>query len=461
MPQNNSNTLKGLEYFFIDNDGNRNTANPTKQNLSIKTDELERLFETIATEVLRERTPDLHELGQALQERMSIQEYQKLERSEEQKLENTKENKTSAPISGTSIITMLIQKGYLKDSQKWLTKKGFVTIGRKILKDIMRPLKSSEFGLHETVNRGIGSLTLDSTKKYELGNDLRLLNVPMSLLNMVQRNTNRGKKIEFPLQISVDDLEEYQTSQDVTVSIVYCIDLSSTMRYSTMFGDISRIEAAKKALWSLFLLNQKFFPSDSISVIGFGALASKVSPQDIPYLKTFEPGSDFLHYTNYQAAFRLAARILQKEASNNKRIVLITDGHPSACFIDDKKDQDNILSQKPYSHFYSPDSETIERVRNNHELTLDLESGKVVYLCYRYRQVDGYIADRTITDAKKYWRNGIQIDTIMISEEDSLLSYVNEMEKAVKGRSYYMNPSTIDRALLNDYLSNRQMLLKS
>jgi len=459
---NNNRQFKNLEYFFIENkDNSSNTGNPTKQNQSIKKDELERLLETIGREVLREQTPDLHELGQALENRTSTQDDRKLERSEEQKLENTKENKSSVPISGTSIITMLIQKGYLKDSQKWLTKKGFVTIGEKMLKHIMSPLKSGEFGLHETVSRGMGSLMLDSTKKYELGNDVRLLNVPISLLNTVQRNINRGKKVELPLQISVDDLEEYQTSQDVRVSLVYCIDLSSTMRYSSMFGDVSRIEAAKKALWSLFLLNQKFFPSDSISVIGFGALASKVSPQDIPYLKTFEPGSDFLHYTNYQAAFRLAARILQKEPSNNKRIVLITDGHPSACFIDDKRDQDNILSQKPYSHFYSPDRETLERVKNNHELTLDLESGKVVYLCYRYRQVDEYIAHRTIADAKKYWRNGIQIDTIMISEEDSLLAYVNEMEKAVKGRSYYINPSAIDRALLNDYLSNRQMLIKS
>ena len=80
-----------------------------------------------------------------------------------------------------------------------------------------------------------------------------------------------------------------------------------------MYGDMSRIEAAKRALWSLYLLNQKYFPSDSIYIIGFGALASKVSPYDIPYLKTFEPGTDFLHYTNYQAAFRLAKKILQKD----------------------------------------------------------------------------------------------------------------------------------------------------
>ena len=60
-----------------------------------------------------------------------------------------------------------------------------------------------------------------------------------------------------------------------------------------MFGDMSRIEAAKRALWTLFLLNRKFFPSDSVYIVGFGALASKVASQDIPYLKTFEPGLIF------------------------------------------------------------------------------------------------------------------------------------------------------------------------
>ena len=168
---------------------------------------------------------------------------------------------------------------------------------------------------------GSGSLVLDATKKYEPGDDIRLLNVPKSLLNTIQRTVKDGGNLKLPLQIDVDDFEEYETIQDVRVAVVYCIDLSSTMRYSSMYGDMSRIEAAKRALWSLYLLNRNFFPSDSVYVVGFGTLASKVAPQDIPYLKTFEPGSDFLHYTNYQATFRLANKILQKDGAINKRLV--------------------------------------------------------------------------------------------------------------------------------------------
>jgi uncharacterized protein with von Willebrand factor type A (vWA) domain len=75
--------------------------------------------------------------------------------------------------------------------------------------------------------------------------------------------------------------------------------------------------------------------------------------------------------------------------------------------------------------------------------------------------VDQYIGEKTILEAKKCRNMGIEIDTIMISEEDSLLAYVNEMEKFVKGRSYYINPSEIDKILLTDYLNNKKIILSS
>lgn len=423
---------------------------------------LEKLLQAIGRESLRERTPNLQQLEQILKDVISNEpEYsgsakQGVKKGQTMEIDDEDREDLEMPI-----VTQLIQRGYLKDTQKWLSSKGFISIGGKILNDIMKALKTGDFGLHETLSHGSGSLLIDTTRKYEIGDDIRLLNVPRSLLNTVQRMAKKPDQIKIPLDIEVEDLEEYETMQDIRIALVYCIDLSSTMRYSSMFGDMTRIEAAKRALWSLFLLNRKYFPSDSIYIVGFGALASKVAPQDIPYLQTFEAGSDFLHYTNYQAAFRLAKKILQKDGALNRRIVLITDGHPSACFIEDKKEQDKILSQRPYSHFYVPDKETIETMKDNKDLSLDTSSGNLVYLCYRYRQVDQYIGERTIAEAKKCRSLGIEIDTIMISEEDSLLGYVNEMEKYVKGRSYYINPAVIDKVLLNDYLSNKKLTIRT
>lgn len=425
-----------------------------KNNLSQQL--LDKLLRNIGREALREKTPTLQELEQSLQSAMSSS----------PGTGEGEENRTTRSDSGLDkeldqdsdlpLVRRLIQRGYLKDSPKWLSAKGFTSIGGSILSDVMKALKTGEYGLHETQREGSGSLVADASKKYEPGDDIRLLNVPKSLLNAIQRTIKQGGRTELPLQLSVEDFEEYETMQDVRVAVVYCIDLSSTMRYSSMYNDMSRIEAAKRALWSLYLLNRKFFPSDSVYIVGFGALASKVAPGDIPYLKTFEPGSDFLHYTNYQAAFRLSSRILQKDGAINKRIVLVTDGHPSACFIDDKKEQERILAQRPYSHFYTPDRQTLDTIKESNSMQLDVASGELVYLCYRYRQVDQYIGERTIMEAKKCHSLKIDIDTVMISEEDSLLGYVNEMEKYVKGRSYYINPADIDKVLLTDYLSNKK-----
>jgi uncharacterized protein with von Willebrand factor type A (vWA) domain len=457
---NNSNSdATGFVYFPSHNF--ENAQKRQEEPPDISKDTLDKLLNVIGREVLREKTPTMQELEQSLQDAISNnrheEDYNKQQQGNQQ---NTKSKSVVLHVAGKPIIRHLIHTGYLKDSNKWLSSKGFVDIGGRILNDVMKALKTGDFGLHSSTNLGSGSLVMDTTKRYEPGDDIRLLNVPSSLLNAVQRVAKSNDQIKIPLGINVEDLEEYETMRDVRVAVVYCIDLSSTMRYSSMFGDMSRIEAAKRALWSLFLLNRKYFPSDSIYIVGFGALASKVAAQDIPYLKTFEPGSDFLHYTNYQSAFRLARKILQKDGAINRRIVLITDGHPSACFIDDKSEHDRILSQRPYAHFYTADKEALTSVRENQDMTLDTSSGEVVYLCYRYRQVDQYIGERTIQEARKCRKLGFEIDTIMISEEDSLLEYVNDMEKHVKGRSYYINPNIIDKVLLTDYLRNRKQTIR-
>lgn len=428
-----------------------------QQQKELSRDALNKLLLALGREAVREKTPQLQELEKTLQEILTKEGINVNELTED----DTTGKQDDIKGEGTAVVKYLMQKGYLKEGKKWLSKQGFMNIGSRILTDVMKALKSGDLGLHETVKLGSGTTVLDTSKKYEVGGDIRLLNVPKSLLNTIERIAKNSSEIKFPLDIDIDDFEEYETMQEVRIAIVYCIDLSSTMRYSSMMGEASRIEAAKRALWSLYVLNRKFFPTDTIYVVGFGALASKILPQDIPYLKTFEPGHDFLHYTNYQAAFRLASKILQRDGALNKRIVLITDGHPSACFVDNDYEKDKILSARPYSHFYEPDGYTLHTVKNNQDMSLDMSSGELVYLCYRYRQVDPYIGMKTINEAKKCRSAGMEIDTLMVSEEDALLSYVNDMEKHVKGRSYYINPAHIDKLLITDYLSNKRQTVST
>jgi uncharacterized protein with von Willebrand factor type A (vWA) domain len=326
--------------------------------------------------------------------------------------------------------------------------------------------------MHETRFTGYGSIVQETSRSYELGNEISNININSTIRNFLERfYSDNGKKkssqvlgrkkIEFPLDISYEDIEVYDTLEEIQVSTVYCIDLSSTMKYSSMYNELSRIEASKRALWSLYILNKKFFPQDIIHTIGFGSVATRIDSIDIPFLKTFEPNADFLHYTNYQSAYRLAKRILKKDGVKNKRIVMITDGHPSACFIDEKSERDKIMRQRPYSHFYKPDPRRIGTQNSeNNRVKFDIHESQTVYLCYRYRQIDQYIGEQTIMDAKKLKKDGIDIDTIMVSEEDTLLDFVNELAKSVDGKSIYINPRDIDKVLITDYLSNKKKIIK-
>ena len=429
---------------------NENTKSENSSQ-EMSSESLNQILKAVATQALKEKTPSMQDLENILS---MIQNSSSQDTSDDGKQE-TKSYGNSEPV------TKYLQKlGYLKDDKKWLTKKAFFEIGQKMLEDVMKAINEGSSGFHETRDIGSGDTILDTTRKLDVGDDVKHLNVPITILNLIQRKKSKNELVQFPLEIRFDDFEKFETKEEVKVAVVYCIDLSSTMKYSLSSGDGTRIEAAKKALWALYVLNKKFFPNDSIYIVGFGSLASQINPSDIPYLKTYDANDNFLHYTNYQAALRLALKILKKDGSQNKRIVMITDGQPSACFVDDESQKNAILADKPYSHFYKPDEQTLSKIKNERDVKLDIRD-ESVYLCYRYRQVDPAIEAKTLQEAKKCKKEGIEIDTIMVSEETELLHYVENLEKHLKGRAYYINPEKIDRVLISDFISNRKKVLHS
>lgn len=440
---------KGNFVYYL-NDGKKNK---TELEHTISDKKLQKLLEALSKHTLKEKTPEFQELESLLQN--------SLNQNENQDHDTKTETDEHIEEGGTPLTKLLKERGYLREGKKWLTNKGFFEIGGKILHDVMKDLNSAEVGLHETKLTGSGNVLIDTTKKFEPGNDIKFLSVPQTLLNTIKRISKLNHKIDFPIVMDLDDLEEFETLEDVRAAIVYCIDLSSTMKYSIGKIGTSRIEAAKKALWGLYALNKKFFPNDSISIVGFGSMASLIDPYDIPFLKTFDANDNFLHYTNYQAAFRLAKKILQKSSAQNKRIVMITDGQPSACFIDNIHQKNEIISDKPYSNFYTPDKNVIFKIKKERDMELNINEESMVYLCYRYKKVDPKINDRTVMEAKKCKREGIDIDTIVVSDEEELLKYAQDLEKKLKGKTYHINQENMDEVLVHDYLTNTRKVLSS
>ena len=376
----------------------------------------------------------------------------------------------------------------------WLTRRGFAAVADRILRDILREMGPHGFGPHETAHRGAGSPALpDTTRRPEPGEpvDASRVDAVRTVLNAAARAAVGGRRARggggareaparpadpFPLYIAPGDIEEAEPAREAGAAVVYCIDLSSTMKYR-LGGPAgpSRIEAAKRALWALCALAGKRFPADSVSIVGFASLAARVSPEDIPRLRTFEAGDENLHYTNYQAALRLASLVLDREAGGrNRRIVLITDGQPSACLVESGVQRNMVLSAKPYANLYVPGREAVARIARERGMEVaglgaggarpagprplrpGLEasaSAGLVYLCYRHKSVDPFIDERTVHEAGRCARRGARIDTIVISDEDELVEYARSLERRLGGIAYHVSGPGMERVVVRDYLA--------
>ena len=131
----------------------RTSEDQNSQNISNEI--LEKLLQAIGREALRERTPNLQQLEQILEEVISKEaEHSNSKQRPVKKRETRETDHEDRKGFGMPIVTQLIERGYLRDSQKWLSSKGFISIGGKILNDVMKALKTGDFGLHETSKSG-------------------------------------------------------------------------------------------------------------------------------------------------------------------------------------------------------------------------------------------------------------------------------------------------------------------
>ncbi|HEY3094467.1 MAG TPA: hypothetical protein VGJ42_01785, partial [Nitrososphaera sp.] len=143
---------KKFVYFPLDKEG-QEKKQQSRGDRELPRDALDKLLKALGREALREKTPSLQELEQALRGIMSQQEQQEQE-SKRQTGSQAGSEGNAADDSGMPLVRQLMNKGYLKDSPKWLSSKGFNMIGSRILSDVMKALKAGEYGMHETQDLG-------------------------------------------------------------------------------------------------------------------------------------------------------------------------------------------------------------------------------------------------------------------------------------------------------------------
>jgi uncharacterized protein with von Willebrand factor type A (vWA) domain len=281
-----------------------------------------------------------------------------------------------------------------------LTGSGERRIRRSALEEIFSSLGKSGPGLHSVPRAGTGTETLPETRPWEFGDELSRLDGLRSVANAARRDPEE-------LALTADDLEVWEVEHQSACATAIAIDISHSM---ILYGE-DRFTPAKKVALALTELILRKYPKDTIDVVLFG---DEARPVPIEHLSRAQVGP---YHTNTKAGLALSRQILSRRRSRNRQIFLITDGKPS-CIAEGGR-----LYKNPFG--------------------LDLK-----------------IVNRTLEEAERCRRDGIQLTTFMIATDPALVDFVDTLTKVARGRAYYASPTDLATFIFRDYIRNRKKLFR-
>src|SRR5437762_14303571 len=199
-----------------------------------------------------------------------------------------------------------------------LTDKGIDFLGYRTLKHLLGSIGKSSFGAHETEHLATGVEAEAASKRYEYGDTLNL-DVNATLSHALKR-----EGLGVPINVEYDDLMVHQAEYRSSSATVLMLDCSHSM---ILYGE-DRFTPAKIVVLALTHLIRTQFPGDTLRVVLCHDTAEELQ---LAKLVTTQVGP---YHTNTAEGLRLARRILQAQRKDMKQIVMVTDGKPTACFIE-------------------------------------------------------------------------------------------------------------------------------
>jgi uncharacterized protein with von Willebrand factor type A (vWA) domain len=293
---------------------------------------------------------------------------------------------------------LLEEAGYVErnGNRLELTPKGTRKIGQKAMKDIFSQMKRDRLGQHQLHIRGAGGEHSGDTKIYEFGDPFDI-HLEQTIRNAILRG---GSGV--PVQLTPPDFEVRRTEHLTQASTVILLDQSRSMgRYGSFL-------AAKKTAMALASLIHTQFPRDRLYIIGFSGYAVELKEGDLPQATCNEWGSG----TNMQHALMLSRKLLSKDKTGTRQVIMVTDGEPTAH-----------LEGTQASFSYPPSYRTIQE---------------------------------TLKEVRRCTQDGIVINTFMLEDRSYLIDFVDRMMRINKGRAFYSSPQNLGEYVLVDYVSNRR-----
>lgn len=237
------------------------------------------------------------------------------------------------------ILELIEKEGLIeKDGEgKWqVSPKGLRRIQGDALSSLFQTFNRDAIGRHDTPQKGEGTVRLEDSKPYVYGDSLANLNLHETLKNAYIR---QGGGV--PIRLHHDDYVVYETEYQTRCATVVLIDMSGSM------GRYGKYAMTKKVALALQVMVRAQYPQDSLQMIGFYTFASPLSERQL-LNSAPKPVSIYdsrvrlrfdldtppqrvpQHFTNIDAGLRLARSHLARQAAQNKQIIVITDGEPTA-----------------------------------------------------------------------------------------------------------------------------------
>lgn len=299
----------------------------------------------------------------------------------------------------------LKDKNYIEENENnnifTLTAKSEQSIRKQSLEEIFGKLKKSGRGNHRTPFSGTGDESTSDRREYYFGDTMDQIDMTDSIKNA---QINHGID---DFKLTENDLEVEERDFKALTSTVLMIDISHSM---ILYGE-DRITPAKKVAMALSELITTKYPKDTLDIIVFGNDAWPIEIKDLPYLQVGP------YHTNTVSGIELSMDILRRRKTHNKQIFMITDGKPTCL--------------KEGARYY----------KNSFGL-------------------DRKIINRTLDQAAKCRKLGINITTFMIARDPYLQQFVREFTKTNNGRAFYSSLSGLGDYIFEDYIRNRRKRMK-
>jgi Ca-activated chloride channel family protein len=304
-----------------------------------------------------------------------------------------------------------------------VTEKGLDFLGYKTLRNLLGSLGKSSLGRHDTSHLATGVEAEAASKPYEFGDTINL-DVNTTLLSAIQRE---GLKV--PLNLEYRDLHVQQCDYQSSCATVVMLDCSHSM---ILYGE-DRFTPAKKVALALGHLIRTQYPGDSLKIVLFHDTAEELPAAK---LATTQVGP---YHTNTAEGLRLARRILQSQRKDMKQIVMVTDGKPTACFID------GSAAAAFAGKRYGPPAGAGGAGRRLYKNSMG---------------GDPWVMEATFREVQACRKAGIMINTFMLASDYYLVEFVKQMTAMTNGKAYFANPNNLSQFVLIDFLRRRKSRVK-